>query len=313
MILSGTNQVIDFVTDREPSTLWSAEWVDLPATAGSAEGTVAAAATTTTIIPSPAAGIARQVIRMSIYNNGSELQGIAVRKTVGGTARQIHPFVSLAPGAALVYHNNLGFRFSDTGPRKIAEIYTGPDIGSLSSSPTFYSGNAAGALSLGAGTGGGIGQWMGKATRRLTSVTLRCNVTIAAVNVVYAEAWVATGTPRWGVAPGTLSQNQVMTFKGFVDIAASIVTTGLKSYTIPTTIDIEPGEDVWVGLAVSVSTTQASVRSSNALGEDLYCTVSNAMNGAGTIQRPSLCLGWPQQTIERSSTVAQPWFGISGI
>src|SRR5262245_52665681 len=110
LILSSTTDLIQVITGGAGTIDVHASWMD------NASGTVVpgrtntaiTSATTTTVVPSPAAATQRNVKTLHIANRGGSAIDITVQHTDGSTVSQLHK-VSLSGNATLQYVDEIGF------------------------------------------------------------------------------------------------------------------------------------------------------------------------------------------------------------
>src|SRR6185295_9703842 len=129
LFLTATTETFTLVTAAALSTDWSVGYVDMDttvgATAGSAQGNVATA-TTTTVVAAPAVGVQRQLKSFTVVNkDASGTQTVTLNKVTGagtfalGAART----VALAPGESLTYIDSVGFAsFDSVGRLKVTNF-----------------------------------------------------------------------------------------------------------------------------------------------------------------------------------------------
>lgn len=123
MNLTATTHSLELVTSAATAVVYSASWTDIDksgastvATPGSAQGSIAAA-TTTTIVAAPGASIYRVITSLSVKATGGA-QTVTPQRDVSGTNYPM-PGASLAGDESLCYEDAHGWYVLDaTGARK---------------------------------------------------------------------------------------------------------------------------------------------------------------------------------------------------
>jgi hypothetical protein len=117
IILKDTNSSLQLISTGGVNGLnYSIDWVDITAssfTPGSTEGNITTA-TTTTVLPAPAASTQRQVKRISVTNtNLSVTQTVRFVKDISGTDTVLTAIYSLAPNESVNYEDSSGWSVAD--------------------------------------------------------------------------------------------------------------------------------------------------------------------------------------------------------
>lgn len=132
LFLTSTGESFTLATGSALSTDWSAAWVDMSsagATAGSAQGNVATA-TTTTLVAAPVAGVQRQLKSLTVVNASGSTQTITLIKD-DGSARALLRNVPLLANESIDYLDTTGFRvLNASGVLKPAST-TGVQLGDV--------------------------------------------------------------------------------------------------------------------------------------------------------------------------------------
>lgn len=114
ILLTGTADLLNILTGGAQSVDWNCSWNDMNYTAGtflpgSAEGNIAAAATTN-IVGAPAASVQRQIKFLSLTNkDATNPVAITVIKSSGGTGYNLTGAWSIPAGWTLYYLDGQGF------------------------------------------------------------------------------------------------------------------------------------------------------------------------------------------------------------
>ncbi len=102
--LTSTSMTLELVTTSTASTDYNVTYVDHTSsggTAGSSDGNIASA-TTTTILAAPGASAQRQIRQLTIKNKGTSSQTVTLQKDVSGSNREITPAITLAAQETLL-------------------------------------------------------------------------------------------------------------------------------------------------------------------------------------------------------------------
>jgi hypothetical protein len=121
--LTATTHTLELITAAATAVIYAVSWTDIDksgastvVTPGSAQGSIAAA-TTTTIVPAPGASIYRVITSLAVKATGSA-QTVTAQKDVSGTNYPL-PSASLALNESLHYEDANGWYVLDaTGSRK---------------------------------------------------------------------------------------------------------------------------------------------------------------------------------------------------
>lgn len=284
IILDATTHSLQLVTTGTSQIDYVAGWSDGDTTSlvtGSTQGSITTA-TTTTVVPAPSGVIDRELKFLSLRNAGAATNTVTLKKDVGGTSYALTADVPLLPGEALQFAADGGFKVkSASGADKVSESYKGRTK-SLLVSPA-HNASLVGVKGLGS-TGGAYCGYLGKAPADLTSIKLYYRVTTAAGTVTWAEIAVAKSDDLHTLIPAT---DPKLTTVGFADIAADVVSVGVKSKVVSVAAGqaIKEGDNLWAVLSCS-ATTALSVRSLN-IADDLQAVP----HGAVATTRPSLFVG----------------------
>jgi hypothetical protein len=115
LFLTQNSESFTLTTTAAASTDWSVGWVDMAstgATAGSAQGNIPTA-TTTTLVPAPNAGVQRQLKSMTVVNAHASLTQTVTLSKNDGSARALIRNIPLAPNESLDWVDSIGFRVLD--------------------------------------------------------------------------------------------------------------------------------------------------------------------------------------------------------
>lgn len=136
--------------------------------------------------------------------------------------------------------------------------------------------------------------YMGRVPTDVTSWDLRWRVSTAGASVTWAEVAIATGALDFAAS------TQMITIRGYRDVATAITSTGTKTTTIVTP-EIPAGTDVWVVFA-EVNTLTTPIISAF-LGDSLGMGIQAALTGGF---RPSQVLGRPLSLTTEALGTAAP-------
>lgn len=161
IFFTATTESLTLVTAAALSLDWSVGYVDIDtiagATPGSSQGTVSTA-TTTTVVPAPAASVQRQLKFFTAVNKDAvSTQTLTLNKVTGAGTFNIRRNIPLLPNETLLWVDSVGFAIlTASGVPKVANALTdlGTGVAAFLASPT--SANLAVALTDETGTGANV-------------------------------------------------------------------------------------------------------------------------------------------------------------
>lgn len=206
LFLTATTETFTFVTAAALSTDWSAGYVDLDttigATAGSAQGNVATA-TTTTVVAAPGASVQRQLKSFTAVNkDAASTQTVTLNKVTAAGTFALCRTIALAPNETLVYIDSIGFTVLDSTGR----VKTNASVVTALATPRAingvnFDGTAAITVTAAAGTLTGATLAAGVTASSLTSVGTLTSLTLAGA-VAGVTDLTTTGNTILGDAAG---------------------------------------------------------------------------------------------------------------
>jgi hypothetical protein len=280
ILLVDNTESLEIVTSSAVQIEVTVSFVDLPSGLGGGTPVTIAAAGTTTIVAAPASGT-RQVRQISVRNtDASSPINVTLQKDVSGTNYPIMALSTIRAGESLVFEERVvPWAIKDAQGRERTD-----DVGISESGPVAKQGYFATANITTARTFTSplsIAAYLGRCTRRLTSVTGCFRVTTGAAGVTWAEVAIATGAP-------VLAGNPTLTVRGFTDIAASITGTGIMRIVITVQSGAIPrGSDIWLMVGQNATVTQAQIRCSS------YDDQLQMGQSCRAASRPSVILNTP--------------------
>lgn len=265
LALVNTNEVIEIVTGTTASTDWVVAYVDTSATGhvpNSTQGNSSTAGATT-IISSPAAGVTRKVIHISVTNVSTGTQTITVNKDVAATNYRVFPTVTLSPGDSLQFNDINGFKL--IGSNGLEKVQATENVGSTSFvSPYIKVGTtaeSAGSWYCYAKDSGFPGAWSpgspgtaGRATSGTVSNDAGC--------LQYFNATTGNNYLEAFMAAGSTGHYHALIDLIWVNTGLSVTATTEQSITavdIPARdmLGLTSGLGVQAGLLITTATTQA--------------------------------------------------------
>lgn len=297
MILNATNETLEIITTAAVSLDYCFEYADYTSTGtfslGDSHGNINTA-TTTIVVPAPAASTSRKIKSAFIRNRGTTLQTVTISKDVGGTNYHLTGDINLDGGEYLTYDLNGELSvFTASGARKLSNAIVGGDITSVLIIPNFSTANLTSTKTITSTNSFAV--YIGKAPRTLSSVSLRYRVTTAAATITWSEVAVAKGTVNIG-------GNPTLTVVGFADTSAINNSTGQKTVVVNVSSgqSISAGDDLWA-LIGNQATTAGVVRAAS-IADDIQLGIQ-----ASLVARPSLIVGVPTSFTIEGATALPAW------
>jgi hypothetical protein len=298
ILLTDTSQYLAVTTSSASDIDWTANWVDLTASATTpdSDGGDITSATDTTIVASPAASTQRVLKLITLFNRGSTSNTVTLKHYANAKLRYLRTW-TLQAGESACYEDTGGFRYYDASGQEKRDLVVAAPIPAIVLPVNFASANLTTAKTITSTNSFAI--YMGKAPRSLTSVQVRLRVTTAAVTIVWAEIGIAKGTP-------TVAANPSLTVVGYADVSAVVNSTGQKTVTVNVNAaqSLSQGEDIWVVIG-NQATTALAVRALS-IADDLQAGFQ-----ASVVGRPSLLLGVGQTFTLEGATTAGPWVALA--
>lgn len=261
---------------------------------GSEQGNVAAATTTTMLsVASTTVATVKSVLIRNASTSTSQTVTLKVTTNIPATIT-VTPAISIGPGETVQWQDGVITKFVNGSMIQTA----GDEVGRA-----IYMRSGMWALGVSSvksmTTGVLYGFPIGRAPRRLTSVSLMYRVATAAVTITYYEIGL------WRADPAMLSganggvNGEIL---GATDVSAVVNSTGIKTTVVtPTLRTIEKG-DYLFWYVIGAATTMAAMRS---IGADP--TQSDWISGTTVSYQPSLRIGAFSPTAIDSTTGVPVW------
>lgn len=255
MVIDNTSDKIQFklagaiTTNQIPFTVTYNNYTASAVTPISSTGT-SNDTTAVDLVQSPSSNEQNQVRGMSIENTDTVSVTVIMILFDGSNSRIFYQ-ATLSVEDTLYYENERGFYIiSANGSERLA----GYKIlrNSLNLSRPF--------MAAGVATSAGISNstvqlmYLGRAQTSYSTMTFAYNVVVAiGATITYAELLV------YKTPPGVMGKSQSFTRLGFTDCSGIWNSTG-KKITAVTVSNINPGDDIWVGVSFSTSGTTPTFR-----------------------------------------------------
>jgi hypothetical protein len=292
MRLIDTNDILRVNVTVAPSSALTAvvEYDDFTTTARTTgiQTTSISAASTTTILASPAGSTTREVSQVTIFNPNTTYQHFSV-EFFDNTNAWTCWHGNIPPGSTLFYSKTNGWSMTNTNGLPISSEGCATLYSSVFSPYAFMASSITATKTITSTNTFAV--YIGRASFDITSLTLRYRVTtLLGATISWAEAAIATGAI---VANG----NPSLTTRGYTDVSGVVNSTGLKSTTVTTT-GITAGMDLWALFGCSTSGAAMVLRA---------MTVTDAAQTgvqASAVARPSTMASPTSFTLEGNTALA---------
>lgn len=281
MIITNTNEVIELilsgnVVTSQASFLSAYNEISSSGMTPYETNGVSNNTTAVTIMGSPSSGNQRQLREVNIINNDTASITLTIRYNDTTNIRTIYRVV-LQPNETLLFTQDIGWYVYDSSSMKklsTTHVYQSANL----KMPDLFFGTTGATTTLANNNYAIIS--LGKVDKSYTQITLNYRISTAAVGVVFAELAIYRVAQPMGI--GT---QQVMYRLGFTNTASIWTSIGAKTTSVSVS-NVKKGDDLYVVLASSVSTTQPVFYSGNAA--DPTSSVLSGNNTVGGTYRPSL-------------------------
>jgi hypothetical protein len=220
------------------------------------------------ICAAPASSTQRAISYICISNRDTVSHTLTFKYNNNGTTRVIFQ-CTLAVGSSCQYTIEDGWVVkTSTG-----SLITGTTVSLTGSAGQFF-GHKAHCASLSTTTtfpNAVLAVYLGQATKSSTSLKVRFRVTTAPTTVTWSEAAVYVGdfaeiSGHGGSGNPGIAINKKMLYRGYTDIATTILSTGIKLVTITISPACNIGDHIYVGFAQVLSAGSFAMR--GAIGTD---------------------------------------------
>ena len=271
LTLNTTTETLNLESRTTASLDYMVSYADHTSTgfsANASKGNIVAVGNTA-ILTAPGASTVRQVKYLSLRNRSTTVNTtVILKKNTGATEYHYTSPLSLRAGESMIYSDQRGFQILNAnGLPYLISVVDAP-------SPSFVFpewcsvGNLTASKSLFSNTSWAI--YVGRAPFALSGVNVRCNVTLAAASITWAEVALATG-------PLVANGNSALTVVGTTDVSGVINTTGLKTIKIVSTKPVHEYDDLWIIIG-NQATTVAEIRQGTNIDEHQQGMASSKIN-----------------------------------
>lgn len=310
--LDAIDETLELLTTTTASTDWYAAWADIGAltfTPGQSDGNVASA-TTTQIVPAPAAATQRQLKFLSVRNRGTAAQVVTVKHDKAATERLLTPDVTLQPGEVLEYTSGAGFYvLTSTGARKVAS----PDVNGIAGRQSAFlkvgtASEAVGQWYSYAKDSGNPGAWApgspglaGRATDGTAAADAGC---LPYLNAASGANYLTDFRIVSSVAHSYWLFDALWVNSGIVVTTTTAQTINSVAFGARDLNGTANGEGVWVGILVTTATTNAGA---------ITNTTLSYTNQAGTAGRTATIASFPATAVVGTVVWFQLAAGDTGV
>jgi hypothetical protein len=232
--------------------------------------------TPVTLVAAPAGSTQRQIKYINIWNNDTVSQSVTIELLSTSAQRTLFR-CTLDPGSAVTFTEGIGWVvFNNQGVPRSGGIVV--NTGRLMAPPIVdVTANITGTKAITTTQTALV--YVGVAGRAASSVTLRYNVTVAAVTITWAEIAIFKGIPL-------VAANPSLSLLGWADVAGVINTTGRKSTNITLLSNISIGDELWIGIG-NQATTAVTIRAYSLVEDCQVGTVVMMVARPSTVASPS--------------------------
>lgn len=228
------------------------------------------------MIAAPAGSTQRQVKYINIWNFDTVSHSVTV-ELLSTAARRTLFQATLDPGSTLTFTEGIGWVvFNNQGVPRSGGIVV--NTGRLMAPPIVdVTANITGVKAITTTQTALV--YVGVAGRAASSVTLRYNVTVAAITITWAEVAIFKGIPL-------VAANPSLSLLGWADVAGVVNSIGRKSTNITLLSNISIGDELWIGIG-NTAITATTIRAYSLVEDCQVGTVVMMVARPSTVASPS--------------------------